>query len=71
MLRPIESLLLTTWQAYGGENTLRYLTQVVGLVSQNFPAGAAGLAIGIAFIRAFSRESAGRPLRDRLLISSD
>jgi K+-transporting ATPase ATPase A chain len=46
----------TTWQAYGGENTLRYLTQVVGLVSQNFLAGAAGLAIGIAFIRGFSRE---------------
>jgi K+-transporting ATPase ATPase A chain len=46
----------TTWQAYGGENTLRYLTQVVALVSQNFLAGAAGLAIGIAFIRGFSRE---------------
>ncbi len=46
----------TTWQAYGGENTLRYLTQLVGLVSQNFLAGAAGLAIGIAFIRGFSRE---------------
>jgi K+-transporting ATPase ATPase A chain len=46
----------TTWQAYGGENTLRYLTQVIGLVSQNFLAGAAGLAIGIAFIRGFSRE---------------
>ena len=46
----------TTWQAYGGENTLRYLTQLVGLVSQNFLAGAAGLALGIAFIRGFSRE---------------
>ena len=28
-----------TWQAYGGETTLRYLTQIVGLVSQNFPCG--------------------------------
>jgi K+-transporting ATPase ATPase A chain len=46
----------TTWQAYGGETTLRYLTQLVGLVSQNFLAGAAGLALGIAFIRGFSRE---------------
>jgi K+-transporting ATPase ATPase A chain len=46
----------TTWQAYGGENTLRYYSQLVGLVSQNFLAGAAGLAIGIAFIRGFSRE---------------
>jgi K+-transporting ATPase ATPase A chain len=46
----------TTWQAYAGETTLRYLTQLFGLVSQNFLAGAAGLAIGIAFIRGFSRE---------------
>jgi K+-transporting ATPase ATPase A chain len=46
----------TTWQAYGGETTLRYLTQVIGLVSQNFLAGAAGLAVGIAFIRGFARE---------------
>jgi K+-transporting ATPase ATPase A chain len=45
----------TTWQAYAGETTLRYLTQLVGLVSQNFLAGAAGLAVGIAFIRGFSR----------------
>jgi K+-transporting ATPase ATPase A chain len=46
----------TTWQAYGGETTLRYLTQAIGLVSQNFVAGAAGLALGIAFIRGFARE---------------
>jgi K+-transporting ATPase ATPase A chain len=46
----------TTWQAYSGETTLRYLTQLLGLVSQNFLAGAAGLAIGIAFIRGFGRE---------------
>jgi K+-transporting ATPase ATPase A chain len=46
----------TTWQAYGGEATLRYLAQVLGLVAQNFLAGAAGLAVGIAFIRGFVRE---------------
>jgi potassium-transporting ATPase potassium-binding subunit len=46
----------TTWQAYGGESTLRYLAQVIGLVAQNFLAGAAGLAVGIAFIRGFARE---------------
>jgi K+-transporting ATPase ATPase A chain len=46
----------TTWQAYAGESTLHYLTQVLGLVSQNFLAGAAGLALGIAFIRGFARE---------------
>jgi K+-transporting ATPase ATPase A chain len=46
----------TTWQAYAGENTLRYLTQVFGLVAQNFLAGAAGLAAGFAFIRGIARE---------------
>jgi K+-transporting ATPase ATPase A chain len=48
----------TTWQAYGGESTLRYAVQVVGLTSQGFLAGAAGLAVGIAFIRGFAREGA-------------
>jgi potassium-transporting ATPase potassium-binding subunit len=46
----------TTWQAYAGENTLRYLAQVIGLVAQNFLAGAAGLAAGFAFIRGIARE---------------
>jgi K+-transporting ATPase ATPase A chain len=46
----------TTWQAYAGENTLRYLAQAIGLVSQNFLAGAAGLAAGFAFIRGIARE---------------
>lgn len=46
----------TTWQAYGGEDTMRYGTQMVGLAAQNFLAGAAGLAVGIAFIRGFARE---------------
>ena len=46
----------TTWQAYAGETTLRYFTQVFGLAVQNFLAGAAGLAVGLAFIRGFARE---------------
>ena len=41
----------TTWQAYGGESTTSYFSQMVGLCAQNFLAGAAGLAVGIAFIR--------------------
>ncbi len=41
----------TTWQPYAGESTMSYATQMVGLAAQNFLAGAAGLAIGIAFIR--------------------
>jgi K+-transporting ATPase ATPase A chain len=45
----------TTWQAYGGETTMSYFSQMAGLTAQNFLAGAAGLAIGIAFIRGFAR----------------
>jgi K+-transporting ATPase ATPase A chain len=48
----------TTWQSYAGESTLHYLIQLVGLASQNFLAGAAGLAVGMAFIRGFARERA-------------
>jgi len=49
----------TTWQAYAGENTMSYFSQLL-LAGQNFLAGAAGLAIGIAFIRGYAREkSAG------------
>jgi K+-transporting ATPase ATPase A chain len=46
----------TTWQAYAGENTMSYFSQMVGLCAQNFLAGAAGLAVGIAFIRGFARQ---------------
>ncbi|MBC7881191.1 MAG: potassium-transporting ATPase subunit KdpA [Anaerolineae bacterium] len=46
----------TTWQAYGGESTMTYLSQMVGLCAQNFLAGAAGLALGIAFIRGLVRQ---------------
>lgn len=45
----------TTWQAYAGEATLSYSAQMVGLVAQNFLAGASGLAVGVAFIRGFAR----------------
>ena len=46
----------TTWQAYAGETTMSYASQMFGLVSQNFLAGAGGLAVGIAFIRGFARQ---------------
>lgn len=49
----------TTWQAYAGDDTMSYLSQIVGLASQNFLAGAAGLAIGIAFIRGLARDESG------------
>src|SRR5262245_43679133 len=46
----------TTWQAYAGETTMSYLSQLL-LAGQNFLAGAAGLAVGIAFVRGYARES--------------
>ncbi|HRQ23254.1 MAG TPA: potassium-transporting ATPase subunit KdpA [Anaerolineales bacterium] len=50
----------TTWQAYGGETTMSYFSQMVGLAAQNFMAGAAGLAVGIAFIRGLTRQRTNR-----------
>ncbi len=49
----------TTWQAYGGETTMSYFSQIVALASQNFLAGAAGLAVGIAFIRGIATDGGG------------
>jgi len=46
----------STWQAYAGENTMSYFSQMVGLCAQNFLAGAAGLAVGVAFIRGLARQ---------------
>jgi len=46
----------TTWQAYGGETTLSYFSQMVGLTVQNFLAGAAGLAVGVGFVRGVARD---------------
>jgi len=46
----------TTWQAYAGESTMSYFSQMVGLCAQNFLAGAAGLAVGVAFIRGLARQ---------------
>jgi K+-transporting ATPase ATPase A chain len=48
----------TNWQNYGGETTLSYLTQMLGLTHQNFLSAATGMAIAIAVIRGFSRASA-------------
>jgi K+-transporting ATPase ATPase A chain len=48
----------TTWQAYAGETTMSYFSQIVGLTVQNFLAGAAGLAVGVAFVRGMARDRA-------------
>jgi K+-transporting ATPase ATPase A chain len=47
----------TNWQAYGGETTVSYLTQMLGLTSQNFLSAATGVAIAMALIRGFARSS--------------
>ncbi|TAL84139.1 MAG: potassium-transporting ATPase subunit KdpA [Rhodanobacter sp.] len=48
----------TNWQGYGGESTMSYLTQMLGLAVQNFLSAATGIAVLIAVIRGFSRRSA-------------
>src|SRR5262245_61921721 len=48
----------TNWQGYGGETTMSYLTQMLGLTVQNFVSAAAGMATLAAFIRGLSRRSA-------------
>jgi len=48
----------TNWQSYGGETTMSYLTQMVGLGVQNFVSAAAGMAVLVALIRGFARHSA-------------
>ena len=48
----------TNWQSYGGETTLSYLTQMLGLTVQNFVSAATGMAVLVALIRGFQRASA-------------
>ncbi len=47
----------TNWQAYAGESTLSYFSQMVGLTVQNFLSAATGIAVIFALIRAFARHS--------------
>jgi K+-transporting ATPase ATPase A chain len=47
----------TNWQAYSGESTVSYLTQMSGLAVQNFLSAATGMCIAIALIRGFTRHT--------------
>lgn len=47
----------TNWQGYGGESTMGYLVQMLGLTVQNFLSAATGIAVAIALIRGFARHS--------------
>ncbi|HEY6572458.1 MAG TPA: potassium-transporting ATPase subunit KdpA, partial [Candidatus Eisenbacteria bacterium] len=49
----------TNWQGYGGESTMSYLTQMLGLTVQNFLSAATGIAVLAAFVRGFARRSSG------------
>jgi K+-transporting ATPase ATPase A chain len=48
----------TNWQSYGGETTLSYLTQMLGLTVQNFVSAATGMACLVALIRGILRRTA-------------
>ena len=48
----------TNWQGYGGETTMSYLTQMLGLSVQNFLSAATGMAVLIALVRGFARRQA-------------
>ncbi|OWY38627.1 potassium-transporting ATPase subunit KdpA [Xenophilus sp. AP218F] len=50
----------TNWQGYGGETTMSYLTQMLGLTVQNFLSAATGAAVVIALIRGFVRHSSAK-----------
>jgi potassium-transporting ATPase potassium-binding subunit len=47
----------TNWQNYGGESTMSYLVQMLGLTHQNFLSAATGIALAVALIRGFARSS--------------
>jgi len=48
----------TNWQNYGGESTMSYLVQMLGLTHQNYLSAATGIALAMALIRGFARHSA-------------
>ncbi len=48
----------TNWQNYGGETTMSYLTQMLGMTVHNFTSAATGMAVLVALVRGFARKSA-------------
>ena len=55
----------TNWQAYAGETTMSYLSQMVGLAVQNFLSAATGIAVIFVLTRAWARQKCQHP-RQRL-----
>jgi potassium-transporting ATPase potassium-binding subunit len=57
----------TNWQSYGGETTLSYFSQMVGITVQNFVSAATGMAVAVAMIRGLTRhqtQTLGNPYVD-------
>jgi K+-transporting ATPase ATPase A chain len=53
----VSFLTNTNWQNYGGESTMSYLVQMLGLTHQNFLSAATGIVLAVALIRGFARHS--------------
>lgn len=49
----------TNWQAYSGENTMSYFSQMFALAFHNWVSASAGIAVAVAVVRGFARKSAG------------
>ena len=47
----------TNWQSYGGESTLSYFSQMIGLTVQNFVSAALGMAVVVALVRGIARKN--------------
>ena len=50
----------TSWQAWAGETTLSYLSQMLGIAVQSFTSAAAGMAVAVALIRSLARQESDR-----------
>lgn len=48
----------TNWQSYGGETTLSYFSQMIGLTTQNFVSAATGIGVALALTRGIARRNA-------------
>lgn len=48
----------TNWQSYGGESTMSYFSQMIGLALHNFTSAAAGIAVAAALVRGIARRGA-------------
>lgn len=51
----VSFLTNTNWQAYPGETTMTYMSQMAGLAYHNFVSASAGMAVAVAVMRGFTR----------------